>query len=518
MAQAQAVLKPGYSSSHPADNWRTRWHAPCHAHGSASLTIGAFLFVGMLAIVPPVFAQHGGGGGGGHGGGGGGHSGGASGGGGAHSDGGGNGFHTGSRGGGGYRASAFRGSNRVRSVEPLQSAGYTGEKHGTRLGAGLRRFFGGSRASINSAGVPHDSSMALIYRAAAQASIPPAFSQVRLGQSATSNRVLDRTVQANLVPARAPVSGPPRFWPHQPRYPVSYPIFYGGYRFYPGFGFGFGFPFFFDCFGYFSWCGPPLASWNYSRTLQAPAVMLLYMNNGSAVEATDYWIKGDTLHYVSQDGREHQIPFSDLDTQRTTDANERLGLRFTLDRTHRGTPLDRSPSPAGVTNLDDLAPDTNAPVNPQQDILEAVRSATPLGGLDVSLSGVVQHPAGQTAEFTVQVKSKNLTFRPTADGRDAAKLILAAASLDRYGNILAGKTETMTLLSSAEDPALLSDETWHVRVMIQVPHETSSVRVAIEDQDGGRIGAAEIDRKGIDAAPQTTPTAELQQRPTLQSN
>ena len=259
-----------------------------------------------------------------------------------------------------------------------------------------------------------------------------------------------------------------------------------------------------NCFGYFSWCGPPLASWNYTSTLQAPAVMLLYMNDGSAVEATDYWLKGDTLHYVAQDGREHQIPLSDLNTQRTTDANDRLGFRFTLDRAHRGgAPLDLGGNPGGVTNLDYLAPDTHAPANPQQEILEAVRSSTALDGLDVSLSDVVQHPASQTAEFTVQLKSKNLAFRPTDDGKDAVKLILAAASLDghEYGNILAGKTETMTLLSSAQDMTQPSGGTWLVHVMIQVPRESTMVRVALVDQDGGPIGIAEIDRKAIDAAP-----------------
>lgn len=101
----------------------------------------------------------------------------------------------------------------------------------------------------------------------------------------------------------------------------------------------------------------------------------------------------------------------------------------------------------------------------------------------------------------MQLESKNLIFRPTDDGKDAVKLILAAASLDQYGNILAGKTETMTLLSSAQDLTQPSGGAWHVRVMIQVPGEIKTVRVAMENQDGGPIGTAEIDRKAIDTAP-----------------
>ena len=212
MAQALSTLKllPSYSlNSHSSDDCRGDCHAPWYTRGSAFLTIRALVFAGILAIAFPSFAQHGGGGGGGHGGGGGF-------GGGSHSGGRGGGSHSGSGGGAAYRGSAFRGSNGVRSVGRLESASYAGGRRETGLGGALRRFFGGSRGSTNSAWL-HDSSMAPIYRSAAQASIPAAFSQVRLG--ANNSRLPDRTLYANLTQARPPVSEPPRFWPHQPRYP-----------------------------------------------------------------------------------------------------------------------------------------------------------------------------------------------------------------------------------------------------------------------------------------------------------
>jgi hypothetical protein len=244
-----------------------------------------------------------------------------------------------------------------------------------------------------------------------------------------------------------------------PRHP-PYPIGYGGDSgFYPAFDF--------DFFDDFNWFGPWLPG-IYTSNSQAPPVMLLYLNDGSAAEANDYWIQGDTLHYVSENGRESQIRVSDLDIQRTTDANARVGFRFTLDRTRRGMPLDRDPIKA----------------------------------LDVSLSDVVQHPDSRTADFTVHVKSKNLTFLPTDDGKDAAKLTLTAISLDRYRTILVSRADTMTLQSSTGDPILLPDGAWLIRVTIQVPSETKSVRVVMEGQDGP-IGTADLDRETIDAAPET---------------
>jgi hypothetical protein len=243
------------------------------------LTIRALVFAGILAVAPPGFAQHGSGGG--HGGGGGGgfsgsHSGG-SGGGGSYSS-----------GGGGRSSSRIAGTSRGARGGPqfagqLESASPIDEKPNTGFRGAIRRFFGFSHVSLASA-------------------------------------------------PRRPI------WPRCPLYPICYggatpPIVYGGYGgFYPGFGYGFGFPLFLDYSDYSNCVDPLLPSWNCTTMLRGPEAMLLYMNDGSAAEVTDYWTNGDTLHYISQDGHEHQIPLNALNIQRTTDANARLGFRFTSDR------------------------------------------------------------------------------------------------------------------------------------------------------------------------------------------
>ena len=130
----------------------------------------------------------------------------------------------------------------------------------------------------------------------------------------------------------------------------------------------------------------------------------------------------------------------------------------------------------------------------------------------MSLSDVVRHPDSQTAEFTVQLKSKNLTFLPADNGKNAAKLIVTAASLNEDGRIVASKVETATLL--ADDSAPLPEVASRFQLTVRVPRQTRRVRVVMEDQDGGRIGAADLDRKTIEAAPATeTPAPQLRRRP-----
>ncbi|HTS10599.1 MAG TPA: hypothetical protein VMH00_00645 [Candidatus Limnocylindrales bacterium] len=137
------------------------------------------------------------------------------------------------------------------------------------------------------------------------------------------------------------MSAPPRpIWPHPRRF---YPFPYGGYGgfgygFYPGWGLGFGFPFF--GLGYWDW------GYSYSTNSNLPPqasqpTMILYLTDGSAYEVTDYWVTGDTLNYVTDGGKRGAISLRDLDLRRTIDANARLGMKFSLDRTARGRPLDR---------------------------------------------------------------------------------------------------------------------------------------------------------------------------------
>ena len=169
-----------------------------------------------------------------------------------------------------------------------------------------------------------------------------------------------------------------------------------------------------------------------------------------------------------------------------------------------------------LTKAGYFAPDRNEPVDPQQQTMiklaEAARSTIPLTALDMNISDVVRHPDTRTAEITVQLKGKNLDWQATDDGRSTADLILAEASLTGDKNILASKTEKVTIFSTEQDPTQRAEEVTRLPLTIQVPRKTKSVRVVMETGEGGRIGAADVDRKTIDAAP-AMPTPEPQAVP-----
>jgi hypothetical protein len=114
----------------------------------------------------------------------------------------------------------------------------------------------------------------------------------------------------------------------------------------------------------------------------------------------------------------------------------------------------------------------------------------------------------------VELKSKNLTFEPSEGGKGIAQLIVAAASLNQYGNILAPRTQTVTPAAHSLNPAQLPEVASPFPFTLRVPRKTRRVRVIIQAEDGGRLGSAEIDRKTVDAAPAIeTPRPELKHRP-----
>jgi len=388
----------------------TRLAECSRARGSVFLRVAGIAALGMIAMASPSFAQRGGGGGshGGGGMGGGGHFGG--GGGGAHSSGVGGGHVSGGSSGrvsggvshaGGSRSGSRGSSGAIASgghLGPSESAAKSG---GTGIGGAFRRLFGISHSSSKGPDVAKvgtsSAESSVVTRAAAQASLPPAFSRLRLnGSAATSlnDGAAIRSERTAFVTARPAITAPPRPIGPSPR--RFNPIFFGGLApFGFGYGFGFGSPFFglncfyFNCFGFNSFgygyspfgYGPfgykyfgynnfgyndfgynnfafdsfdPYSSSSpshYNTNLQ-PA-MLLYLASGSAFEVTDYWVEGDTLHYKAENGGSGEVPVTDVDVQRTTDANGRVGFRFNLDRARKGTPLDRVEAP------------TNQPDEPQ---------------------------------------------------------------------------------------------------------------------------------------------------------
>ena len=86
-------------------------------------------------------------------------------------------------------------------------------------------------------------------------------------------------------------------------------------------------------------------------------------------------------------------------------------------------------------------------------------------------------------------------------------MLVGAASRTDHGEILASKLQRVTLTAQTQDMAKLAIGMARVHVVLRVPPKTRNVRVVMQSGDGGRIGATDLSRAAIDAAPATsTPT------------
>lgn len=171
----------------------------------------------------------------------------------------------------------------------------------------------------------------------------------------------------------------------------------------------------------------------------------------------------------------------------------------------------RDPSLRAVTKAGYFAPAKGAPVDPRQqtmvNLVEAARSSIPFQALHLTIEDVVRHPDTRTIDFTVLLKSGNGNWEAADDGKSTTNLTLAAVSLAGGRDILASKLETLTVTAGTQDAARLAEMPERLPVTIRFPRKTRTVRVVIQTAESQRIGAAEVDRKTIDAAPEA-PTPE----------
>jgi hypothetical protein len=328
---------------------RSRW-----ARSMALLMAGS-----VLAIALPLYAQRGGGASASGASAGGGHFGG----GGASPSSGGGGSRASGAGGAGHATSAGSGASSGGNVSggsgrgSSSTSGGKGDTAARRSGfsAAVRHFFGLSSASKSrvteqarlTSGIT--SSTSFLGKRTGPVGLPAAFGRVHLIQAPSP-------FGESRPSAEPAISAPPRpIQPHPRRIYTYSPVGYNYGCYGCGFDFGFGLgPLFY--FGYWNW-DPPF--WHTST--QSAAAMLLYMQDGSAFEVTDYWVDGDTLNYVTVDGIKSSIALATLNLQRTVDANARVGLRFTLDRLQGGRPFERVTQQPEPANPSQRQPDPGGP-------------------------------------------------------------------------------------------------------------------------------------------------------------
>ena len=166
----------------------------------------------------------------------------------------------------------------------------------------------------------------------------------------------------------------------------------------------------------------------------------------------------------------------------------------------------RDPNLRAVTKIGYYAPDRNAPADPMQQriqsMVEAVQATVPFHALPVSLSDVLRHPDADTTEVLLQVQTKDLHWLPNDDGTSATKLLVATAALNQYRDILKMRAQTMTWTARTQDPVLINQQLpLTLDLTIPATKKTRSIRIAVETENGGRVGAVEVSRALINAAP-----------------
>jgi hypothetical protein len=74
---------------------------------------------------------------------------------------------------------------------------------------------------------------------------------------------------------------------------------------------------------------PPSENSGKAQPAAQPEVAL-FLKDGSVYAVSDYWLAGGQLHYVTNYGGENSLDISQIDLQRTVDANARRGVNFIL--------------------------------------------------------------------------------------------------------------------------------------------------------------------------------------------
>ncbi len=236
------------------------------------------------------------------------------------------------------RRSGFAGGSRAPRFQPFGSRGMERSQHARETGfrATLRRWFGNKTGVARSDGTASGADRltdAMVARDVQEASLPPVFTRVKLNSFPAFERLRVAERNSAMITTQPALRRSPT-----PPFPLRFrPVAVSGaaYWYWPDFDLGF--PFFFD-FNYVNCCG--WLSYGQRNVLARPA-LLLYLKDGSALEVTDYWVDGITLHYRMDDGRTGSVAVANVDIPRTTHANRRVGLQFRLDRTQPGLPLDR---------------------------------------------------------------------------------------------------------------------------------------------------------------------------------
>jgi len=159
-----------------------------------------------------------------------------------------------------------------------------------------------------------------------------------------------------------------------------------------------------------------------------------------------------------------------------------------------------------LTKAGYFAPDKSMPEDPQrQGILnlgEAARATIPLTGLNLKIAKVVRHPDAQTVEVSVLIPAAKLQWQPADPGTSHTSLRVAVVGFSSSTHPVVWKIEQIGLKTGTDDSRKLAQGIVPVQVTVALPKKLQTLRILLEPSAESQIGALDLTRKEIDAAPE----------------
>ena len=204
--------------------------------------------------------------------------------------------------------------------------------------------------------------------------------------------------------------------------------------------------------------------------------------------------------------------------------SQRMGAEYytlTYQPSEPGSPTDadgkfrrirvtlRNPDLQAITKAGYYAPDEKNSISPEKqtilNVSEAVQSSIPYTGLAMKVDTIVRHPESRTANISLIVQTKNIHWESAEGGKSTANLILLAVSFSSTHQILASKLEGIAFSVTTQDLTALAHLSLRASITLRVPKDTRSIRIAAQTEDGGNVGATDLNRQTIDSLSVTAP-------------
>jgi VWFA-related protein len=137
---------------------------------------------------------------------------------------------------------------------------------------------------------------------------------------------------------------------------------------------------------------------------------------------------------------------------------------------------------------------------------EAARATIPLNGLDLKIARVLRHPDAQTVEVSILIPASKLQWQPADPGTSRTSVRVAVVGFSKNSRPVVWKVEQLGLKTGTDDPQKLAKGILPVMVTVGLPQKLQNMRIMLEPSADSQIGALNLSRREIDAAPeQATP-------------